>query len=767
MKASEWKALEWNALQAQMQRQGQRRLLVLSGENSWSEQIISRLKSQLQGDWLTIASYTADAVEPTKAAGLLGREFLHGVFDATHGFNAEALAILAGTLKAGSWLVMRVPRWSQWADLPDEDSSRWNESAGRLPTPRFIQHIQQQILSSPDCLLWQQEKPFQPALLPDTSPWRMPDGNPTNSQQRILDQLLQASQGIWVITAPRGRGKSALAGMLVRQWQERKEQEKKERGKCWLCAPAKVATDVIRCYSEQKDHHENTSTEQETPFWSVDNLLKFLRRKEKQADHKKQNKEPDWLLIDEAAAIPTPQLTELIRHFPRVLLTTTVQGYEGTGRGFLLKFCAALPDCHIRELKTPVRWSENDPLEIWLDQALLFDDSALFFQQHANVDTNVKATKEGFFDFIENRAIEQSVWLQQPQLLRQFYGLLTSAHYRTSPLDLRRLLDGHGMTFLAAMMTQAQTDSQLVGALWMVNEGGLSPALAHEIWAGRRRPRGNLVAQSLAAHGGFPQAATMRSQRVSRIAVQAQYRRLGIAQRLIAQQCQAAHRQNLDFLSVSFGYTAELWSLWRKCGFRLVRMGTHLEASSGCYTAMAILPLSEQGERLAQSAQQQLSRDACWLESLIGFALPVEHKSAERNIDNPLSESDWQELAGFAFAHRPLSAAYFALQRLLLVSELALPALRKHLQLKTEIDQCVRDLSLGGRKALLKCWREETASALANRDEILTNQWKNWVTSSDPVPFFGGFSGANRPHHPIQHSDPDEEGDQICYPKNV
>ncbi|MBC8944516.1 tRNA(Met) cytidine acetyltransferase TmcA [Xenorhabdus indica] len=745
--------LKWRALQEQMQRQGQRRLLVLSGESQWSEQIVTYLKGVFQGDWITITSnahnviHTSDtikthgvvepinAVEPTKSAGLLGREFLHGVFDATRGFNAEALAILAGTLKAGSWLVMRVPVWKQWANLPDEDSSRWNESVGVIPTPRFIQHIQWQLLTSPHCLLWRQETSFYPELLPQTQPWNMPDGNPTISQQLILEQLLQVSQGVWVITAPRGRGKSALAGMLVRQWQ----------GKCWLCAPAKVTTEIIRCYSRGSDHSD--LDEQGTPFWSADNLLKFFRLKEFQStdnniidnNSAEQKIAADWLLIDEAAAMPIPQLTELIRHFPRVLLTTTVQGYEGTGRGFLLKFCSALPDCHIRELKTPMRWAENDPLETWLDSALLFDngidDSRLFSQQapHFDIEKNLS------FNFIE-----QATWLQQPWLLRQFYGLLTSAHYRTSPLDLRRLLDGNGMTFLAAMSSCAVHDNpQLIGALWMVNEGGLSPALAHEIWAGRRRPRGNLVAQSLAAHSGFPQAATMRSQRVSRIAVQAQYRRLGIAQGLITQQCQAAHEQNLDFLSVSFGYTAELWALWQKCGFRLVRMGTYLEASSGCYTAMAILPLSEQGIWLAQSAQQHLSRDANWLESLIGFVLPIAHQD-----DSQLNENDWQELAGFAFAHRPLSASYFALQRLLLANDLALPALRKHLQQKIEIEQCVSDLSLNGRKALLKCWREETASALASIDEILARQWKGRVISCDLSSCHP--SEASRPHHPMQ-----------------
>ena len=45
---------------------------------------------------------------------------------------------------------------------------------------------------------------------------------------------------------------------------------------------------------------------------------------------------------------------------------------------------------------------------------------------------------------------------------------------------------------------------------------------------------------------------------------------------------------DLDYLSVSFGYTKELAQFWQKCGFSLVYLGEHLEASSGCYSTIAL-----------------------------------------------------------------------------------------------------------------------------------------------------------------------------------
>ncbi|MCW0135569.1 GNAT family N-acetyltransferase [Escherichia coli] len=90
---------------------------------------------------------------------------------------------------------------------------------------------------------------------------------------------------------------------------------------------------------------------------------------------------------------------------------------------------------------------------------------------------------------------------------------MSGAHYRTSPLDLRRMMDAPGQHFYRRL---AKTRLPERCGWWM---RGLSQQLSQAVWAGFRRPRGNLVAQSLAAHGSNPLAATLRGRRVSRIAV--------------------------------------------------------------------------------------------------------------------------------------------------------------------------------------------------------------------------------------------------------
>lgn len=665
------------ALQHQLQQLGVRRLLVFSGETQWCAEQAIAFSEGLSGDWLWVSNRPPLGVQFITLQAvhtLLGQEKCHGVFDARLGLNAEALAAFAGTLRAGSWLVLLVPPWQQWPTLPDADSLRWSEQPEPIPSPNFIRRFQQCLEQDPACIIWHQHQPCVFAPLPAASEWTPPEGHPTLQQQHILSRLLEAKEGIWVLTAARGRGKSTLAGMLVAKWP----------GICWVTAPAKAAAQQLCEQSQGK-----------AQFWSPDALLEYCENTHVTGI--------DWLLIDEAAAIPAPLLTKLVACFPRVLLTTTVQGYEGTGRGFILKFCASLPQWHDLRLDAPIRWSAADPLEPFLDHLLLFDDSPALAHQ---AESDVQLCK-----------IEPAQWLAEPDLLAGFYGLLTSAHYRTSPLDLRRLLDAPGSTFAAATV-----QDKIAGAVWLVDEGGLSNALAHEVWAGRRRPRGNLVAQSLAAHGGQGNAPVLRSRRVSRIAVQPEMRRRGIAQTLLAQQAKLARSQGLDFLSVSFGYTPELNTLWQHAGYQLVRIGSQREASSGCYAAMAVLPLSDAGQAMCNAATQQLARDGVWLARLIPLDLPLTLCD-----DTTLTDADWQELAGFAFAHRALESSYAALQRLLLHSELPLTALRSHLQQGQSPAICAQRLHLSGRKALLRHWREEAALALENLDPALCQRWQQFT----------------------------------------
>ncbi|HGY6677141.1 TPA: tRNA cytosine(34) acetyltransferase TmcA [Escherichia coli] len=656
-------------LTAQMKREGIRRLLVLSGEEGWCFDHALKLRDALPGDWLWISPQpdAENHCSPSALQTLLGREFRHAVFDARHGFDAAAFAALSGTLKAGSWLVLLLPVWEEWENQPDTDSLRWSDCPDPIATPHFVQHFKRVLTADNDAILWRQNQPFSLAHFTPRTDWHPATGAPQPEQQQLLQQLLTMPPGVAAVTAARGRGKSALAGQLI----------SRIAGSAIVTAPAKAATDVLAQFAGEKFR-----------FIAPDALLAS-------------DEQADWLVVDEAAAIPAPLLHQLVSRFPRTLLTTTVQGYEGTGRGFLLKFCARFPHLHRFELQQPIRWAQGCPLEKMVSEALVFDDENFTHTPQGNIVIS---------------AFEQTLWRSDPETPLKVYQLLSGAHYRTSPLDLRRMMDAPGQHFL-----QAAGENEIAGALWLVDEGGLSQELSQAVWAGFRRPRGNLVAQSLAAHGSNPLAATLRGRRVSRIAVHPARQREGTGRQLIAGALQYTH--DLDYLSVSFGYTGELWCFWQRCGFVLVRMGNHREASSGCYTAMALLPMSDAGKQLAEREHYRLRRDAQALAQWNGETLPVDPLN-----DAILSDDDWLELAGFAFAHRPLLTSLGCLLRLLQTSELALPALRGRLQKNASDAQLCTTLKLSGRKMLLVRQREEAAQALFALNNVRTERLRDRIT---------------------------------------
>ena len=658
-----------HTLTAQMKREGIRRLLVLSGEEGWCFDHALKLRDALPGDWLWISPQpdAENHCSPSALQTLLGREFRHAVFDARHGFDAAAFAALSGTLKAGSWLVLLLPVWEEWENQPDADSLRWSDCPDPIATPHFVQHLKRVLTADNDAILWRQNQPFSLAHFTPRTDWHPATGAPQPEQQQLLQQLLTMPPGVAAVTAARGRGKSALAGQLI----------SRIAGSAIVTAPAKAATDVLAQFAGEKFR-----------FIAPDALLAS-------------DEQADWLVVDEAAAIPAPLLHQLVSRFPRTLLTTTVQGYEGTGRGFLLKFCARFPHLHRFELQQPIRWAQGCPLEKMVSEALVFDDENFTHTPQGNIVIS---------------AFEQTLWRSEPETPLKVYQLLSGAHYRTSPLDLRRMMDAPGQYFL-----QAAGENEIAGALWLVDEGGLSQQLSQAVWAGFRRPRGNLVAQSLAAHGNNPLAATLRGRRVSRIAVHPARQREGTGRQLIAGALQ--YTQDLDYLSVSFGYTGELWRFWQRCGFVLVRMGNHREASSGCYTAMALLPMSDAGKQLAEREHYRLRRDAQALAQWNGETLPVDPLN-----DAVLSDDDWLELAGFAFAHRPLLTSLGCLLRLLQTSELALPALRGRLQKNASDAQLCTTLKLSGRKMLLVRQREEAAQALFALNDVRTERLRDRIT---------------------------------------
>ena len=539
----------------------------------------------------------------SKATNLLGQEFEHILFDGRNGIHLEALAIAAGTLKMGGTLCLVLSDWENLSLQLDQDSLRWNGNQSAIATPNFIYHFKQCIERYHFPILREESAvEFSPIFYSNEN-----HKHATLAQQQIIESILQAEQDIYFLTAKRGRGKSALLGMLANQIQV----------PVYLTAPNESAVHSVIEFSER-----------EIEFIAPDELSIRLQ-------NEPEFSQSAWLLVDEAAMIPLPLLQEYSQYFQHIVFSTTIHSYEGTGRGFELKFKRKIHRTFQHfELKQPLRWQENDPLEHFIDDLLLLNAEDAFQQ----------------FPF-QPHLPYQIREVQKPHHIAEFYGLMTLAHYRTSPLDLRRLLDGKNQRFYFAEYQQ-----NLLGAIWALEEGNMTDdELIIQIQQGKRRPKGNLVPQALCFHENLSYACKLRSLRISRIAVQPNWQKQGIGQNLM----KFMENSEVDFLSVSFGYTDELAKFWQKCGFVLVHLGEHQEASSGCYSAIALKGLSKEGLALVDTAHKQFQRNIPL--SFHPFAINLE----QNQLDLQLDEFDWVSLKNFANFHRTLFSSLPAIRRLL------------------------------------------------------------------------------------------------------
>lgn len=192
-----------------------RRLLVLSGDESWTLQQAQALRERLGGDglWVGPEPGSAPCVAPGALKTLLGREVMHAFFDARRGFDVAAMAALSGTLRAGSWLVLLTP------PSPTGRPGRMRTlCAGAirltlsLPLTLFTAAVGS--LSPIRRCCSGGSRTGHVSLAAPRPDWHPADGRPQAEQAAILEQLIRLPPGIAAVTAERGRGKSALAGML-------------------------------------------------------------------------------------------------------------------------------------------------------------------------------------------------------------------------------------------------------------------------------------------------------------------------------------------------------------------------------------------------------------------------------------------------------------------------------------------------------------------------------------------------------------------------
>jgi len=589
-----------------------RQILWLSGEQAWCYRQLQRLKKQLlQKNSLAVfsesvltkffnplahAAICQRQILPNQCNKQLGHEYQSIVFDGYSGFNPDHLAQVCGTLTAGGVLVLITANLADWQSWDDPEIDKlWVQPYTKADVTRyFLSWLQQCLLADTQIAVFSENAAALPAkyqisvrmpvVIAKTPPANdLVTVNPLAiSRQKSLVEdccayLLGNSSAHLVLTAQRGRGKSAALGLLIKEISAKTNSAKS----FYLTSSDALAVRQVQQFCGF-----------DLAYVTPDQLLTNSKKIDRSG----------LLIIDEAASISVEVLVALTDRFCQIVFCTTTQGYEGTGQGFSLRFLAYLQEQQSAYkhccLQQPIRWAEHDPLESWLDKLTLAYSELIPI---AVVDPLAPVAKDWTIHKISSKQL-----IDNPVKLQQLMVLLSQAHYRTSASDFRIILDSPNMHVWVAAVNQ-----KIVAVCVVAEEGavahfsedsqGMSGAeLALAMYRGQRRPRGNLVPQILIAQEGYLAAQSIKVARVVRIATQSSYRRKGIAQQLIKSIQNWAVEHDHDFLAASFASNDQLLKFWQQQDFSLVRFGNQLDKITASYSALVLKPLSKKSNPLYQ-----------------------------------------------------------------------------------------------------------------------------------------------------------------------
>jgi tRNA(Met) cytidine acetyltransferase len=649
------------ALRDEARRADERRLLVVTGRRGACYATVGRVLNDLD---IPLTGTTlvgpddrlrCEHLPPHRAGDLLGRTRDAVVVDAHEELRPNAVGRVVGAVDGGGLFVLLAPPLDEWPDSRDG----FDESLAVPPfevedvtghfRQRFVrtlgdhrgiavydadaESVERDGLTDPAPRL-----PADPVAAPNDHrfPRTAYEACLTADQARAVRdfEVLRGSTQAVVAEADRGRGKSSAAGLaagsLALEGEDVLVTARQYRSAREVFLRARELIDAEGALQEGGDRENPQHLRTESG-----GRVRFARAVAA-ADLPG---EPDVVFVDEAAALPV-RLLEAFLDADRVAFTTTVRGYEGAGRGFSVRFRDRLAESDHAVTETrlddPIRYAGGDPVEVWAFRALMLDASP-------SVDELVASATPETSSY---RALGAEELVADEHLLREAFGLLVLAHYRTEPNDLARLLDAPNLSVRALCH-----DGRVVSVALLAREGGLPPDRRREMYDGAR-VRGNMVPDILTSQLRDEDAGTSVGLRVVRIATHHAVRSRGLGSHLLG-----AVREEfagLGYLSVGYGATPGLVGFWRENGFASVHLSTTRNDESGEYSAVMLDPLSDAGRELHD-------RHAGWFVRRIGRVLSdalsdvdpdvvrTVLRAADATPPLSLSQYEWRVVAGAAF----------------------------------------------------------------------------------------------------------------------
>lgn len=290
--------------------------------------------------------------------------------------------------------------------------------------------------------------------------------------------------------------------------------------------------------------------------------------------------------IDEAAAIPLPIVRSILHQsndgqMQRLtFLSSTVNGYEGTGRALSLKLLHELRERNARnsggsavamidenkkqgekvlheqryaaaaasaaassngdklfgpfremELTTPIRYAQGDPIESWLNQLLCLDSATM---ATLKLHGGAPAPSDCELYSVDRDALFSYHKLSEA-FLQKIMGLYTSAHYKNTPNDLQMLSDAPAHSLYVLLSPSAEQDANalpdVLAVVQVALEGKVSRKAVEAQLARGHRSAGDLIPWTLSQQFGDSKFAQLSGARIVRVAVHPSVQGMGYGSR--------------------------------------------------------------------------------------------------------------------------------------------------------------------------------------------------------------------------------------------
>lgn len=408
----------------------------------------------------------------------------------------------------------------------------------------------------------------------------------SDEQSKVLDgikYIIRGGKRVVAITAPRGRGKSAVTGLGLAGLIKINIEDKLE-SRIIVTAPSLASSSQIMEFAKKGlealriDFNEKRS---DTGFTRVieGKDFKILYRPPDAA----LEEEGHLIVVDEAAALGMNFISKVLQNWKKVILVTTTQGYEGSGKTFL-KYLRQL----INEKKVPVNWltmtkplryAEGDPIESWLYDALVLN---------AEIEQIPKD-----IEFAEYETQDKEKLFTEDEKLYQVYGILVTAHYRNNPDDLMIMGDGiHHM-----IKTISINNGKYYVAVAQICEEGELPDSLIDIALRGGTFDGDLIPDRILKHSRIRDFGKLKGWRIVRIAVIPELQGKGFGSKLLELISKEA---NVDWLGSSFMGDPKVLSFWIRNQFIPIHVSPRRNEKFGDFPVVVIKPISERAKAIVE-----------------------------------------------------------------------------------------------------------------------------------------------------------------------